>query len=76
MANQIKCPKCGEVFQVDESGYAEILRDVRNKEFEKELKARESHIRSEHEHELSDLKLKLDKERSEQISQTKLELAK
>ena len=37
MANEIKCPRCGEVFQVDESGYAEILREVRGKEFEKEL---------------------------------------
>jgi hypothetical protein len=34
--NEIKCPKCGEIFQVDESGYAEILKQVKNKEFEKE----------------------------------------
>lgn len=30
---EIKCPKCGEIFQVDESGYAEIVRQVRDKEF-------------------------------------------
>lgn len=35
--NEIKCPKCGEVFQVDESGYASILKQVKDKEFEKEL---------------------------------------
>lgn len=34
---EIKCPKCGEVFQVDESGYTEILAQVRNAEFKKEL---------------------------------------
>lgn len=34
--NEIKCPNCGEVFQVSESGYAEILKQVKNKEFEKE----------------------------------------
>ncbi len=37
---EIKCPNCGEVFQVDESGYAEILRQVRTVEFEKELHER------------------------------------
>ena len=34
--NEIKCPNCGEVFQVSESGYAEILKQVKNKEFERE----------------------------------------
>ncbi len=34
---EIKCPKCGEVFQVDESGYAAIVKQVRDKEFNKEL---------------------------------------
>lgn len=39
---EIKCPKCGEVFQVDEFGYAAIVRQVRDKEFGKELKDREA----------------------------------
>lgn len=26
---EIKCPKCGEVFQVDEAGYAAIVKQVR-----------------------------------------------
>ena len=38
---EIKCPKCGEIFQVDESGYAEIVRQVRDKEFRQELERRE-----------------------------------
>lgn len=37
----IKCPKCGEVFQIDEAGYAEILKQVKNKEFDAEIKQRE-----------------------------------
>ena len=41
---QIKCPKCGEVFAVDESGYAQIVQQVRDKEFDKELKQREKNI--------------------------------
>ncbi len=35
--NQIKCPKCGEVFTVDESGYADIVKQVRDKEFRREM---------------------------------------
>ena len=35
--NEIKCPKCGEVFQVDESGYAAILKQVHDSEFDNEL---------------------------------------
>lgn len=38
---EIKCPKCGEVFAVDESGYAQIVKQVRDKEFEQELNRRE-----------------------------------
>ena len=38
--HEIKCPKCGEVFQVDESGYSELLGQVRNEAFEEELHKR------------------------------------
>ena len=37
---EIRCPKCGEVFQVDESGYAAIVRQVRDSEFGKEIRER------------------------------------
>jgi len=40
--NEIKCPKCGEVFRVDESDYAELLKTVRNEEFDRELRERET----------------------------------
>ena len=39
---EIKCPHCGEVFQVDEAGYAAIVKQVRDREFEKEIAQRES----------------------------------
>ena len=42
---EIKCPKCGEVFQVDEAGYAAIVKQVRDKEFNRELKERESQFK-------------------------------
>ena len=39
--NEIKCPHCGRVFQVDERGFADILRQVRTAEFDKEIAQRE-----------------------------------
>lgn len=44
---EIKCPKCGEVFQVDESGYAAILKQVRDDEFLKEVAQRERALKTE-----------------------------
>ena len=41
---EIKCPNCGEIFAVDESGYAQIVRQVRDKEFEKEIRQREKDL--------------------------------
>lgn len=36
--NDIKCPKCNEVFKVDQAGYADILKQVRDEEFAQALK--------------------------------------
>lgn len=38
--SEIRCPHCGEVFQVDETEYAEIVRQVRDAEFRRELEER------------------------------------
>ena len=38
--NEITCPHCGKAFKVDEAGYADILKQVRNREFESELHKR------------------------------------
>lgn len=37
---QLICPSCGKAFKVDEAGYAEILKQVRNSEFESEIRKR------------------------------------
>ncbi|MDY4989109.1 MAG: MJ0042-type zinc finger domain-containing protein, partial [Ellagibacter isourolithinifaciens] len=39
--NEIKCPHCGTVFQVDESGFADIVKQVRDAEFNREIERRE-----------------------------------
>lgn len=39
--NEIKCPNCGEVFEIDELSYEKIASQVRDKEFEKRIKEKE-----------------------------------
>lgn len=39
--NEIKCPKCGTVFQINETDYESIVKQIRNKEFDKEIEVRE-----------------------------------
>lgn len=38
--HEIKCPNCGKTFTLDESGYADILTQVRTEEFEQEIHER------------------------------------
>ena len=38
--SDITCPGCGKAFKIDGSGYAEILKQVHDKEFEKAINDR------------------------------------
>ena len=38
--NRITCPKCKEVFKIDDAGFADILKQVRDQEFKKEVEDR------------------------------------
>ena len=40
MNNEITCPHCNKAFKIDEAGYADIMKQVRDKEFEKDLQER------------------------------------
>ncbi len=40
MMNEIVCPDCGKAFKVDEAGYADILKQVRDRTFEEQLNER------------------------------------
>ena len=42
--NEIICPHCDKAFKVDETGYANILKQVRDSEFEKHLSERSSQL--------------------------------
>ena len=47
--NKIQCPNCGEVFEIDESKYSEIVAQVRNEQFEKEVAVQKEAFRREQE---------------------------
>lgn len=73
---EIKCPKCGEVFQVDESGYSAIVQQVRDKEFSKELKSREAQFELEKDNAVQLAKLAIEKDLSEKLIQKDSEIVK
>lgn len=71
--NEIKCPKCGEVFQIDPASYDALLQSVHNKEFEKELKSREELIVARKDMEIGKINMAL--EQAEQTKQAAVEHA-
>ncbi len=68
---EIKCPNCQTVFKVDENSYNEIVRQVRNKEFEKELSDQKRLFEAQKELALNDLKAKSDQKIMELNSRLK-----
>ena len=72
---EIRCPKCGEVFQVDETGYDQIAQQVRDKEFERELERRKKELEAKHERELEVIRLQEEKEHTANITQKDAEIS-
>ena len=72
---EIKCPHCGTVFQVDESGYAQIAQQVRDQEFSKELARREKEYAKAKENDLEISRLELEKNHKEELTEKNNELA-
>lgn len=72
---EIKCPKCGEIFQVDESGYAAIVQQVRDKEFTKEIQNRENQFEVEKLNAIQLAKLEAEREYTEKLSKKEAEIS-
>ena len=62
---ETKCPNCGQVFQVDESGYAQIVSQVRDAEFLRELQRQENALAEKREAELKLIKADQEKTAAE-----------
>ena len=73
--NDIICPACGKVFQVDNANYAQILQQVRDGEFEKELKRREQELINRNEADSALARMRQEKSHSEELSKKNSELA-
>ena len=66
---EIKCPNCGQPFKIDEAGYASILKQVHDREFEKELKEKRSEFDKEKEAAIDLALSKAETEKNRQIYQ-------
>ena len=73
---EIKCPNCGQVFQVDESGYAQIVQQIRDQEFEKELERRKSELGKEEEKNLKIFQMQHEQELKETVAKYKEEISR
>lgn len=73
--NVIKCPHCGQVFTVDESGYAALLNQVRDHEFQRELNERISLAEKNREQDMALAVAKAEEELRSQIAQRDSQLA-
>ena len=72
---EIKCPKCGEVFQIDEAGYAEIVKQIRNREFNDELQRQKSAMNSEKKMAVELAVSKANSQKEDEINKLKNQLA-
>ena len=73
--NEIKCPECGKVFQIDETSYDSIVKQIRDHEFEKEIEIREKSFQSDKESAVKLAEANTKEKLNEEISKLKLEIS-
>ena len=72
--NEIKCPKCGTVFQIDEREYDSIVKQIRDKEFEHELHIRDEQHKQDKENSIKLAEANLSSKLKEELNKKDLEL--
>lgn len=65
--HEIKCPKCGASFTIDEAGYADILKQVRDEEFDRDLHARLEIADQQRNNAIALVEAQLEKKRTEDV---------
>ncbi len=73
--NEIKCPKCGTVFQISEMDYESIVKQIRDHEFEKELSLRDEQYKKDKEKSIKIAQMDIEKEYSEELNKKSLEIS-
>lgn len=72
--NEIKCPNCGTIFKIDETEYDSIVKQIRDKEFEKEISLREQEHTKDKESAIKLAEAHLREELTEQVTERDLEI--
>ena len=72
---EIKCPKCGSVFKIDEENYDSIVKQVRDSEFNKEIENREKQYHKDKEATIKIVTNDVEKKFNEQLVAKDLEIA-
>ena len=67
--SNLKCPKCGEIFQIDESDYLSIAQQVRDTEFQNELERRVREVQARQTTEINLIKMEQGQEKQIALSQ-------
>lgn len=72
---ELRCPKCGSVFSVDEADYASILNQVKTREFEAEVNSRLVEIQKQNDARREADSLKISQEFQKRLSAKEMELS-
>ena len=72
--NEIKCPKCGTMFKINETDYQNITKQIRDKEFEKELERIHEEHKKDLENQIKLAEIGTEKELKEQLNKKELEI--
>lgn len=72
--NEIKCPNCGKIFKIDETEYDSIVKQIRDKEFEKEISLREQEHTKDKESAIKLAEAHLREELTKQVTERDLEI--
>ena len=72
--NEIKCPNCGTIFKIDETEYDSIVKQIRDKEFEREISLREQEHTKDKESAIKLAEAHLREELTKQVTERDLEI--
>ena len=72
--NEIKCPKCGTVFTISETDYENIVKQIRDEEFTKEIKNREEMYAKEKENALKLAEVNFENTLQESLNKKEIEI--
>ena len=72
--NEIKCPNCGTIFQINETDYESIVKQIRDKEFEKEITSREMQYKIDKENAIKIAESNIEKKLTEELNKKIIEI--